>query len=86
MFYFAHLAASAEAAQQQRGGSTASAARCWHQEQDVSVGRVAEAAQQRHVSSGEAGLQSGSNGGGKALAFICTSFAVYEFIFLPMFQ
>jgi hypothetical protein len=33
------------------------------------------------VSSGEAGLQGGSNGGGGAVAFICTSFAVYEFIF-----
>jgi hypothetical protein len=33
------------------------------------------------VSSGEAGLQGGSDGGGRAVAFICTSFAVYEFIF-----
>ncbi len=38
------------------------------------------------VSSGEAGLQGSSDGGGRVMAFICTSFAVYEFIFLSMFQ
>jgi hypothetical protein len=42
---------------------------------------VAEAAWQQRVSSGVAGLQGGSVGGSRGVAFICTSFAVYEFIF-----
>jgi hypothetical protein len=58
-----------------------SAAQCQQREHSGSVGRVAEAARQRRVSSGVAGLQGGSDGGGRAVAFICTSFAVYEFIF-----
>jgi hypothetical protein len=41
---------------------------------------VAEAAQERRMSSGVAGLQGGSNGSGRAVACICTSFAVYKFI------
>jgi hypothetical protein len=70
--------------QRQRGSGAGSAAEAsaaqgqhWHHSSGGDGGGGSSVV----VSSGEAGLQGGSNGGGRAVAFICTSFAVYEFIF-----
>jgi hypothetical protein len=68
--------------QQKQHGSSMAEARHLHRSGGIDGGGGSSAA----VSSGEAGLQGGSNGSGRAVAFICTSFAVYEFIFLSMFQ
>ncbi len=68
------------------------AARRWravqrrHQQREGGIGSAAVAVTAGGGSSavgnsGEAGLQGGSDGGGRAVAFICTSFPVYEFIF-----
>jgi hypothetical protein len=78
--------------QRQRGsgavaaGSVAEASaaqgQCWQSSGGGDSGGGSSAA----VSSGEAGLQGSSNGGGRTVAFICTSFAVYEFIFCQCFN
>jgi hypothetical protein len=70
--------------QQKQHGAEASAAQGWRWQR--SGGDDGGGGSSAAVSSGETGLQGGSNGGGKAVAFICTSFAVYEFIFLSIFQ
>jgi hypothetical protein len=71
----------------QRGSGTAAAGSmaevsavqgwCWQ----CSNGGDGSGGSSAAVSSGEAGLQGSSDGGSRAVAFIYTSFAVYEFIF-----
>jgi hypothetical protein len=62
-------------------GSAAEASAAQGRRQQRSGGSDGSGGSSAAVSSGEAGLQGGSNGGGRAVAFIYTSFAVYEFIF-----
>ncbi len=57
----------------------ASATQGWHWQ--CSGGGEGGGGSSAVVISGEAGLQDGSNGGSRAVAFICTSFSVYKFIF-----
>ncbi len=84
--------AALEERQRQRGsgataaGSAAEASAAQGQRWQRSGGGDGGSGSSAGVSSGEAGLQGSSNGSGRTVAFICTSFTVYEFIFCQCFN
>ncbi len=62
-------------------GSTAEVSATQGQHHQRSAGGDGGGNSSAAVSSGEAGLQGGSDSGGRAVASICTSFTEYELIF-----